>query len=122
MRTNECWTDPLLHRHFPLEDNKKLVNYGAVAYPWDTSTMVDEAARDIHSSSWRFMGSTALTPYEFECITGPRSHENPLDDASIQVFLGCLGTFLEEHSLIHLLGVQRLDTIAGVGTRPGVPS
>ncbi|KAI1443543.1 hypothetical protein F5Y02DRAFT_392755 [Annulohypoxylon stygium] len=108
----------LTHRHFPLNDGEKLVNYGPVAYPWDMNTTTDEVALEIHPSSWRFAGPGTLAPYEFEYIAGPASPENPLDKPKIQEFLDRLGALFQEHNLTHLLGVQRLDTV--VNTEPGL--
>ncbi|KUJ09032.1 uncharacterized protein LY89DRAFT_788446 [Mollisia scopiformis] len=106
----------LLHRHFPISQSEKMVNYGAVACPWDTSTMSAEVARNIHSSFWRFTQPTVMAPYEFEYIMGA-SYENKLEEERFQVFLGEFGAFLEDHNLIRLLGVQMLDAI---GEEPGL--
>jgi hypothetical protein len=102
----------LLHKHFPVHSGEKIVNYGAVACPWDTNTMTPEVSRDIRPSSWRFTERTALAPYEFEYIMAP-SHENILQEEELQAFLGKLGIFLDQENLIHLLGVQVLDTVEG---------
>ncbi|KAI0137609.1 hypothetical protein F4776DRAFT_622711 [Hypoxylon sp. NC0597] len=106
----------LIHRHFSLNDGEKLVNYGAVAYPWDMSNATDEVAREIHPSSWRFTGPSTLAPYEFEYIAGPASPENPLDKPKVQAFLDRLGALFQEHNVAHLLGVQRLDTVTNTET------
>lgn len=99
----------LLHKHFPIDDKEKMVNYGAVACPWDTSTMSAQVAHDIRPSSWRFIKPTALAPYEFEYIT-TLSPQSKLEEPQVQNFLAKFGAFLGEHDLIHLLGLQLLGT------------
>ena len=101
----------LLHKHFSLHEEEKLVNYGAVACPWDMSTMSAQVTQDIHPSSWRFIEPTALGPYEFEYVTG-LSPPSKLEGPQFQAFLAELGAFLHKHNLIHLLGLQLLETPA----------
>ncbi len=52
----------LLHNHFPLDDNKILVNIGPVAVPWETPSLAEQL-RNVRGSAWRFT-EQGIAPYE----------------------------------------------------------
>ncbi|KAI4153412.1 MAG: hypothetical protein LQ340_002326 [Diploschistes diacapsis] len=101
-----------------IDEDEKMVNYSAVACPWDTTTMSAEVTRDIHPLSWRFTKSDALAPYEFEYTTAV-SPGNEIEQPQFQNFLAELGAFLSKHDLTNLLGLQMLSTPA-LDEEPGL--
>ena len=55
----------LLHRHFPLATNERLVDYNDVASPWDMNSPAASSITDrIFPKTWAFIDGI-LYPYEF---------------------------------------------------------
>ncbi|KAI9769972.1 MAG: hypothetical protein M1840_003683 [Geoglossum simile] len=51
----------LLHRHFELDQNERLVSYGDTSVPWRLSKI----SKNITPSNWLLSGDGAFRPYEF---------------------------------------------------------
>ncbi len=101
----------LLHNHFTMEPDQKLVALGNVATPWDANT-ASEALVEVNGSSFRFVNG-AVTPYEFAHGT----EELSMKGEQMQAFLAELHPMLVKWDLNSLLGVCVLPDISGpVGT------
>ncbi|KAH0541783.1 hypothetical protein FGG08_003738 [Glutinoglossum americanum] len=106
----------LLHKHFPLDDNTKMVNYGAVAYPWDMADASSEVVRDIYPTAWRFTDTGGIAPYEFGYTQGGAETPGVRKEESAE-FLQELQELLQKHNLTSLLGLRLLDAAT---SEPGV--
>ena len=92
----------LLHQHFALAADEKLVKFGNVAVPWKTAEQGDEP-RNVSPTSWRFI-KDGVIPYEFGW--GSESKVS-LDDYTD--FLAHFSSALQEHGLSEILGLCTLD-------------
>ncbi|MCJ1460775.1 hypothetical protein MMC28_011157 [Mycoblastus sanguinarius] len=91
----------LLHNHFLLEQNEKLVSVGPVAVPWNTQSGAKELD-EVQVSSWCFT-ERGLRPYEF-CHGAP-----PMTlKAEFQPFVDEIGAILTRFNLTGLLGICSL--------------
>lgn len=90
----------MLHRHFPLEANEKLVDYHGTSTPW-----VDGASgmKAPQPTIWAFDADGVLRPTEFHYSEG--------DDAPVTkdclAFFGKFKTLLESYGLTSVLGLSR---------------
>lgn len=106
----------LLHNHFRLNDGDKMVNYGAVAYPWAMGTASEETVRNVYPLAWRFTDGDGIAPYEFGYVQGG-SDEPELQTKSLAPFLEELHEVLKAHALTGLFGLRLLDATVAM---PGV--
>lgn len=95
----------LLHKHFPMEMNQRLVDYRNISAPWtvnDKNAVVSKYEGFIVPRSFRFF-DRKLTPFEFEF-----SSFFPQGNCDLEFFerLSCL---LHDHNLENVLGVRCLD-------------
>lgn len=109
----------LLHSHFPVPINGKLVHYGNVATAW-SPTNLESCERSIQPLNWQFVeAGSAITPYEFKYSQKQEAEKKQLTP-KVKEFLQILGSLLIERGLANLFGVQLLS-----GThneeRAGVP-
>ena len=92
----------LLHNHFLLEHQEKLVNVDSVAVPWNTASGATELA-GVNACAWRFTDQ-GLAPYEF----AHTAVEVALDRHPMPSFLRELAAILEKWNLTDILGVMFL--------------
>lgn len=92
----------LLHQHFSLSANEKLVSTNVVATPWDMESGAKELD-DVQPSSWMFTPQ-GVAAYEF--AHAPRA--KPLDDG-VSDFLPELARMLEHLKLTGTLGIFALE-------------
>jgi hypothetical protein len=94
----------LLHRHFELDLNERLVSYGDTSVPWQLSKI----SKHIMPSNWLLSGDGAIRPYEFcyapavDEATGPN-----LANSDQRAFFGALLELLYEHKAEDLWGLCR---------------
>lgn len=93
----------LIHRHFDMASNERLVEFGAVSAPW-TLTQVDQVAGGtLVPRSWIFNDSK-MSPYEFgynEAIGEPTYRALPNKPHFYEEF----GKLLKREGLENLLGL-----------------
>lgn len=94
----------LLHRHFDLEQNERLVEYGGTSVPWRFSKI----SENIRASSWFLSVSGVIRPYEFY-YTVTRNEATELDPskADQRAFLDAFKDLLSFHNAVNLLGLCR---------------
>ncbi|PKK49171.1 hypothetical protein CI102_7237 [Trichoderma harzianum] len=97
----------LVHQHFDLESDEKLVNIGNVAIPLKT----DIVSTSITATRWAFSGEGVI-PYEFS-TEGLQIDMNQHYD-----FIHELGKLIHSFGLSDYLGVCSLDSIAGTTEGP----
>ncbi|KAH0542351.1 hypothetical protein FGG08_003289 [Glutinoglossum americanum] len=94
----------LLHRHFELDQNERLVSYGDTSVPWQLSKI----SKNIMPSNWLLSGDGAIRPYEFcytpamDEATGPN-----LANSDQQAFFDALIELLHKHKAEGLWGLCR---------------
>jgi hypothetical protein len=94
----------LVHRHFEIGDNEKLVEYKGTATPWENGTEVTTGGT-VMAQSW-FYYDDKLVPFEFEYV--PPGMEHGVDWEQIPVgFLTDLKSILDAHGSGRLLGLRR---------------
>jgi hypothetical protein len=92
----------LLHRHFELDQNERLVSYGDTSVPWRLSKI----SKNITPSNWLLSGDGAIQPYEFcytpamDEATGPN-----LANSDQHAFFGALIRLLRKHKAESLWGL-----------------
>jgi hypothetical protein len=93
----------LLHHHFNLDDDERLVDIGGAAIPWHLAHTEDLNSR-LLPTSWVFKADTYY-PYEFQFI--PPSHQLPAVDIDA-VFLAAFNDILKTYNLQGILGLRAL--------------
>jgi hypothetical protein len=95
----------LIHRHFAMKGDERLVEFGSVSTPWPGSkTGSVMAAGHIMPRSWRFVNGK-LMPYEFGFNESSRDIVYK-DLPNKPEFYADFGSLLEKHKLTDLLGLQ----------------
>ena len=94
----------LVHSHFPVPNDGKLVNYGPVTTLWSSANL--QSCKDkVYPLKWQFVEEFAgITLYEFiysEKQPAPLTPE-------VKGFLRVLGSVLVKHGLVSLIGVRLL--------------
>jgi hypothetical protein len=90
----------MLHRHFDLEADEKLVDYQGTSTPWKESVTGMKAPQ---ASIWSFDKGECLRPTEFHYS---EKMDTPLSDDAIE-FIGKLKVLLDKHDLTGVLGLAR---------------
>lgn len=93
----------LLHNHFYLDEDERLVNFGSVAVPCKTSSLEKQISR-VRGSAWRFT-EQGIAAYEFTYKT---FLQHNLSD--FQPFLSELRALLDRLGMIEKLGICALDS------------
>ena len=94
----------LVHRHFELRDNEKLVEYKGTATPWENGTERTTGGT-VTAQSWFYHGDK-LVPFEFEYV--PPDIEHAIHWELIPAgFLAGLRSLIDTHTSGHLLGLRR---------------
>ena len=102
----------LIHKHFPLNDDERMVQYGHTALPWDSKMA---AARELDGtilpSSWLFRDGVAH-PYEFHYVPDHQrtSSGQPLDVEDFAAFFTAYRHWLGQNNLIDVLGLFILQS------------
>jgi len=72
----------VVHRHFDLAENEKLVQFNSVIAPWCVDDSPDYLIPGIRAKNWAFLNDGALFPYEFRFTPHPdptaSTHENEM--------------------------------------------
>ncbi|OAP62532.1 hypothetical protein AYL99_01759 [Fonsecaea erecta] len=104
----------LLHRHFPMTDGEKLVEFGSVASPWSYRQQdTDLMGGRVKARSWMFRKGRLLA-YEFG-YDNTRSGSTYGDLPEKPAFYLEFGQLLERNHLEDILGL----TLLGDGLQPG---
>jgi hypothetical protein len=103
----------LLHRHFSLDNDERLVDVGGASVPWsnDGSEALDSRILPV---SWAFEGDT-YHPYEFRFV--PPAQELCEPDVPEPFFFE-FNEALKAHNLQGVLGIRSLKT--SYGKKPGM--
>ncbi|KAI9838542.1 MAG: hypothetical protein M1819_004851 [Sarea resinae] len=98
----------LLHRHFDMTEDERLVEYGPMQRPWPVPATQDTVeAGHILPKSWRIY-KNEVQPFEFKYV--PSNGEVKPDPVSFSNdFINDLAETLKEHELIDLLGIALAD-------------
>jgi hypothetical protein len=98
----------LLHRHFNLSKTERMVQYGAVAMPWD-DPMISGAEKSgvVRPCNWVFRDSVA---YPYEYIYQPATAgADRLDLSQHSDFLVAYYEVLRQNQLLDILGLALVD-------------
>jgi hypothetical protein len=103
----------LLHRHFNLDNDERLVDVGGASVPWadDGSEALDSRILPV---SWAFQGDT-YHPYEFRFV--PPSQE-PREPTVSEEFFAEFNEALKSHHLQGVLGIRSFK--AGLSKKPEI--
>ena len=94
----------LLHRHFDIGSDEKLVEYNGSATPWVNGSEVS-AGGSVTAQSW-FFYNDKLLPFEYEYL--PVGTEPTVDWEMVPTrFLTDLKVLLDSHDSGHLLGLRK---------------
>ena len=101
----------LLHRHFSLNSDERLVDVGGASVPWSNggSEALDSCILPV---SWAFEGNT-YHPYEFKFVPPTQELHKPVLP---EPFVIELNETLKAHNLQGVLGIRVLKT--GQGKKP----
>ncbi|PMD59494.1 uncharacterized protein K444DRAFT_562381 [Hyaloscypha bicolor E] len=101
----------LLHRHFRLENDERLVDAGGASVPWSNegSEALDSRILPV---SWAFEGE-AYHPYEFKFVPPTQELHEPVVP---EPFLAEFNEALKAHDLQGVLGIRSLKP--GFGNKP----
>jgi hypothetical protein len=94
----------LLHRHFDLDANERLVDYGGTSVPWRLS----KTSGNIRASCWLLSVDGAIRPYEF-CYASSRDEVTEPDLANMdqQAFFSAFKKLLGKYNAEDLWGLCR---------------
>ena len=92
----------LLHRHFQLAPNERLVEYNDVAAPWQVDAPLRHLMSHIYPKSWAFIDQK-LCPYEFG-FEADAAAPVPFCQIS-EAFIKDLGTMLLKYNLTRVFGL-----------------
>jgi hypothetical protein len=93
----------LLHRHFPLSGDERLVEYHGTSVPWK----VDDFTRYIKPASWLLTTDGAVSPYEFYYSLAEDGPKLDVKDPDQQAFLEEFAQVLSEKRIHGLFGLCR---------------
>ncbi|KAK0609273.1 hypothetical protein B0T17DRAFT_621711 [Bombardia bombarda] len=93
----------LLHRHFPLHEDERLVEYNGTSVPW----RLDKLAAHIRPTSWLLTADGAIRPYEFHHSLVEDGPKLDLDDSLQRAFLEKFKQVLSEKGIDGLFGLCR---------------
>lgn len=101
----------LLHKHFVLRDDERMIQHGHTALPWSSELCASlEADGSIHPSSWLFRDGAAY-PYEFHYIPKSQgSSQQQLDVDSYLEFFTVYRQWLVKNKLSDVLGLFALQS------------
>ncbi|KAF2261487.1 hypothetical protein CC78DRAFT_607690 [Lojkania enalia] len=106
-KVNKQFGIVLLHKHFPIQPTKRLVDYRNISSPWDvshdTQAVTTKYNGFIVPRSFRFL-EEKLVPFEFEF--SDLNSPSEIDGA----FSAKLSSLLNQLGLDHVLGLRTLDT------------
>ena len=97
----------LLHNHFPLEPNERLVTFGNAAVRWNLETTT-AGWQNVHGSIWHFTPD-GVVPVEFTYAPPSGKEVSSLSEAEHGPFLSNLYSVLVEQGLENTLGLCALD-------------
>lgn len=96
----------LLHKHFPMEANQRLVDCRNISVPWTVNdrneSVVTKYEGLIVPRTFRFFKGY-LAPFEFDFSLSPPHRDTECG------FFGELSALLYQHGLENILGVRSLD-------------
>jgi hypothetical protein len=106
---NETFVLQLLHRHFDMDPNEKLVEYGPVQNPWPVAAD-QEFVQGGHvlPKSWR-MYNDELHPFEFQFFPAT---EQPRTPVFTKAFVNELRDVLRKTGLDNIVGISLTDPAA----------
>ena len=93
----------LLHRHFDLAENEKLVEFNNVSVPWENVRTDDYAGGKVLPSAW-LVEDEKLMPYEF--YFSPCGKDAPFSFTGLEEFLEELVTTIKEEGLEKMLALR----------------
>ena len=92
----------LIHRHFQLAPNERLVEYNNIAAPWEVDAPLLHLTSRIYPKSWAFIDHK-LCPYEFGFEADAAA---PVPSCQIpDAFIKDLGTVLLKYGLTRVFGL-----------------
>lgn len=98
----------LLHRHFDILDNERMVLHGPVATPWSDAVWSQaEQVGTVKPCNWLLRDGGAQ-PYEFVFHPG-FSTDKSLDITQYAAFIDAYHTFLRDNKLLGVLGLSLVD-------------
>lgn len=93
----------LLHRHFELDVDERLVEYRGTSVPW----AVNQLAAHIKPSSWLISAMGTVHPYEFYHSLSDEGPTLDLGNPHQQAFLAEFAEVLSQHNAQGLFGLCR---------------
>ena len=96
----------LLHSHFPMEPEEKLVTFGNVTIPWNFGRIRD-GSETLQEAAWRFTHD-GIAPIEFLHVTKPDGRPRNLSEDNCTEFLSNLANALVKQDLCNVLGLCRV--------------
>jgi len=94
----------LLHRHFDLDENERLVEYGGTSVPWRLS----KSSGNIRPSNWLLTADGAIRPYEFYYASvRDEATEPDLANTAQQAFFNAFKDLLRKYNTEGLWGLCR---------------
>lgn len=100
------WGVAILHSHFPLSTNQRLINFGHTTVPVEWEAIKDDAKRSIQPCSWLFDDVGQLRPFEYTYDIRPSPTHTPPTQ-----FISQLNSLLKFHNLSSLVGIVQLNLI-----------
>ncbi len=105
----------LLHRHFDVADDEKVVHHGNVAMPWETNNLPFAIQDKIIPSSFVISAADKLFPYEFTYVepdvAATVQYGTVLSDHA--AFLREFNAVLKSTGLIEVLSLAVLEYLTG---------
>ncbi len=84
----------LLHRHFELATNERLVDYRGTSVPWE----MNKLAANIKPSTWMLSGAGTVHPYEFYHSLDEDGPTLDFGDPRQRAFLAEFAVVLSQHN------------------------
>ena len=99
----------LVHKHFRLQDNERMIQHGNTALPWDSEMAAGlEADGTVTPASWLFRDGVAY-PYEFQ-YNPNQELENDFHVEDYASFFTAYHAYLLNNGLTDVLGLFLLQT------------
>ena len=95
----------LVHRHFDLRDDEKLVEFNSISIPWANQQGDDYSGGEIIPHAWA-IHQGKLFPYEF--YFSPLGKDAPFDFGAISNFLSDFMQAIEENALEKCISLRLL--------------
>jgi hypothetical protein len=99
----------LLHRHFALGEDEKLVEHNNVTTPWDDSEKAKEHRKGgtILPDAWIVTGDDSLMAYEFNFSPMNKRSDVDYESKDVQSFISDFTQAVQEAGLEKILGLRR---------------